>query len=84
MKRLPALLAALALLSAPALADCRFGAPRARLRDGEIRFSTAVDSDLPVYLVTADVEVRNQPGIEGFTGTLFKPIRLETLQALFA
>ena len=61
MKRLPALLAALALLSAPALADCRFGAPRARLRDGEIRFSTAVDSDLPVYLVTAEARLGGAP-----------------------
>ena len=41
-------------------------------------------SRLPVYLVTADVEVRNQPGIESFSGILFKPITLETLHALFA
>lgn len=41
-------------------------------------------SHLPVYLVTADVEVRNQPGMEGFTGILFKPITLEMLQSLFA
>ena len=41
-------------------------------------------SHLPVYLVTADVEVRNQPGMEGFTGILFKPITLEMLRALFA
>ena len=41
-------------------------------------------SHLPVYLVTADVEVRNQPGIESFSGILFKPITLETLHALFA
>ena len=41
-------------------------------------------SHLPVYLVTADVEVRNQPGMEDFTGILFKPITLEMLRALFA
>ena len=41
-------------------------------------------SHLPVYLVTADVEVRNQSGLEGFSGILFKPITLEMLQALFA
>ena len=38
---------------------------------------------LPVYLVTADVEVRNQPEMEVFSGILFKPITLEMLQALF-
>ena len=38
---------------------------------------------LPVYLVTADVEVRNQPEMEVFSGILFKPITLEMLQSLF-
>ena len=41
-------------------------------------------SHLPVYLVTADVEVRNQSGMECFSGILFKPITLEKLQSLFA
>ena len=41
-------------------------------------------SHLPVYLVTADVEVRNQSELKGFSGILFKPITLEMLQALFA
>ena len=41
-------------------------------------------SHLPVYLVTADVEVRNQPGMDSFSGILFKPITLEMLHALFA
>ena len=41
-------------------------------------------SHLPVYLVTADVEVRNQPGMDSFSGILFKPITLEKLQKLFA
>ena len=39
---------------------------------------------LPVYLVTADVEARNQAESNGFTGVLLKPITLEKLQALFA
>ena len=41
-------------------------------------------SRLPVYLLTADVEVRNQIESTGFTGILIKPITLEKLQALFA
>ncbi len=41
-------------------------------------------SHLPVYLVTADVEVRNQSELKGFSGILFKPITLKMLQALFA
>ncbi len=39
---------------------------------------------LPIYLVTADVESRNQAESNGFTGVLLKPITLEKLQALFA
>ena len=38
---------------------------------------------LPVYLVTADVESRNQAESNGFTGVLLKPITLEKLQKLF-
>ena len=38
---------------------------------------------LPVYLVTADVESRNQAESNGFTGVLLKPITLEKLQRLF-
>ncbi len=38
---------------------------------------------LPVYLVTADVEARNQAESNGFTGVLLKPITLEKLQKLF-
>ncbi|MBR6372003.1 MAG: response regulator [Victivallales bacterium] len=38
---------------------------------------------LPVYLVTADVEVRNQAEADGATGILLKPITLKSLQALF-
>ena len=41
-------------------------------------------SHLPVYLLTADVEARNQAESSGFTGVLLKPITLEKLQALFA
>lgn len=41
-------------------------------------------SHLPVYLLTADVEARNQAESSGFTGILLKPITLEKLQALFA
>ena len=40
-------------------------------------------SHLPVYLLTADVEARNQDESSGFTGILLKPITLEKLQALF-
>ena len=35
------------------------------------------------YLVTADVEARNQAENNGFTGVLLKPITLEKLQKLF-
>ncbi len=38
---------------------------------------------LPVYLVTADVEARNQAESNGFTSILLKPITLEKLQRLF-
>ncbi|MBP5639587.1 MAG: response regulator [Victivallales bacterium] len=41
-------------------------------------------SHLPVYLVTADVEVRSHAESDGFTGILLKPITLERLQALFS
>ena len=41
-------------------------------------------SRLPVYLLTADVEARNQAEASGFTGILLKPITLEKLQALFS
>ena len=41
-------------------------------------------SHLPVYLLTADVEARNQAEASGFTGILLKPITLEKLQALFS
>ncbi|MBR4662755.1 MAG: response regulator [Lentisphaeria bacterium] len=39
---------------------------------------------LPVYLVTADVEVRGQTETDGFTDILLKPINLEKLRSLFA
>ncbi|MBQ9344550.1 MAG: response regulator [Kiritimatiellae bacterium] len=39
---------------------------------------------LPVYLVTADVEARNQAEADGFTGVFLKPIPLNSLQALFS
>ena len=39
---------------------------------------------LPVYLLTADVEARNQAESSGFTGILLKPITLENLLTLFA
>ena len=39
---------------------------------------------LPVYLLTADVEARNQAESSGFTGILLKPITLENLLPLFA
>ena len=41
-------------------------------------------SPLPVYLVTADVEVRGQTESDGFTDILLKPIKLENLRSLFA
>ena len=41
-------------------------------------------SHLPVYLVTADVEVRGQTESDGFTDILLKPIKLENLRSLFA
>ena len=41
-------------------------------------------SRLPVYLLTADVEARNQAEASGFTGILLKPITLDNLQALFS
>ncbi|MBQ7176765.1 MAG: response regulator [Victivallales bacterium] len=40
-------------------------------------------SHLPVYLVTADVEARNNAEADGATGILLKPITLKSLQALF-
>ena len=40
-------------------------------------------SPLAVYLVTADVEARNQAESDGFTGVFLKPIPLERLQSLF-
>ena len=40
-------------------------------------------SQLPVYLVTADVEARSQAEADGFTGILLKPITLEKLRSLF-
>ena len=40
-------------------------------------------SSLPVYLLTADVEARNQAESSGFTGILIKPVTLEKLQTLF-
>ena len=41
-------------------------------------------AQLPVYLLTADVEARNQAESNDFSGILLKPITLENLQALFA
>lgn len=41
-------------------------------------------SHLPVYLVTADVEIRGQTEADGFTDILLKPVKLETLRSLFA
>jgi len=41
-------------------------------------------SRLPVYLVTADVEARNEAEANGFTGILLKPITLARLKALLA
>ena len=41
-------------------------------------------SRLPVHLVTADVEARQQAESDGFTGVLLKPITLDKLQALLA
>ncbi len=39
-------------------------------------------ADLPVYLVTAAVEARNQVESDGFTGILLKPVSLDNLKAL--
>jgi CheY-like chemotaxis protein len=41
-------------------------------------------SHLPVYLVTADVEVRGQTEKDGFTDILLKPIKLEKLRTIFS
>ncbi len=41
-------------------------------------------SHLPVYLVTADVEVRKQAESNGFTDILIKPITIEKLNMLLA
>ena len=41
-------------------------------------------ANIPVYLVTADVEARHEAPADGFTGVLLKPITLDRLQALFA
>ena len=41
-------------------------------------------SHLPVHLLTADVEARNQAESKGFSGVLLKPITLEKLQSLVA
>ena len=40
-------------------------------------------SRLPVYLLTADVEARNHPELNGFTGILIKPVTLKKVQSLF-
>ena len=37
---------------------------------------------LPVYLVTAAVEARNQVESDDFTGILLKPVSLDNLKAL--
>ena len=39
---------------------------------------------LPVYLITADVDARNQAESNGFNGILLKPISLDTIMPLFA
>lgn len=39
---------------------------------------------LPVYLITADVDARNQAESSGFNGILLKPISLDTIMPLFA
>ena len=41
-------------------------------------------SRLPVYLVTADVEARNQTESDAFTDVLLKPVTLEKLQSLLS
>jgi signal transduction histidine kinase len=41
-------------------------------------------ANLPVYLVTADVEARKQADADGFSGLLLKPVTLGRLQELFA
>ena len=41
-------------------------------------------SGLPVYLVTADVEVRGKAAACGFTGVLLKPVTFEKLGSLIA
>ena len=41
-----------------------------------------LQADLPVYLVTAAVEARNQVESDGFTGILLKPVSLDNLKAL--
>lgn len=40
-------------------------------------------SSLPVYLITADCDARNQAESSGFTGILLKPVTLAQLQPLF-
>ena len=46
--------------------------------------SDARFAQMPVYLVTADVEARNQAGSDGFSGILLKPITLGKLRELLA
>lgn len=41
-------------------------------------------SNLPVYLVTADVEARKKAELDGFSGILLKPVTLDGLKALLA
>ena len=46
--------------------------------------SDAKLSNLPVYLVTADVEARKKAESDGFTGILLKPVTLDGIKALLA
>lgn len=41
-------------------------------------------SRLPVYLLTADVEARNQAASNGFDGVLLKPVTLKKVQSLIS
>lgn len=41
-------------------------------------------SNLPVYLVTADVEARKKAELDGINGILLKPVTLDSLKALLA
>ena len=41
-------------------------------------------ADLPVYLITADVEMQKSYAEHGFTGIILKPVTFDGLKKIFA